>query len=154
MHVSASHRFQTPYTSRVRLIKSNTQTDMLLGEPKSAICVQRFKQQCICNFIAFIRTQVCHITMNLKRTKKQIKRWISNLDTLLWGEICTQAVDSDYYLCIQVRAPCKPSSIVRYLVYIFFNILAWLSIWRITNYHKITRFQTLISHLSHDNISR
>ena len=28
--------------SRVRSIKSDTQTDMLLGEPKSAICVQRF----------------------------------------------------------------------------------------------------------------
>ena len=27
--------------SRVRSIKSDTQTDMLLGEPKSAICVQR-----------------------------------------------------------------------------------------------------------------
>ena len=30
-----------PHT-RVRSIKSDTQTDMLLGEPKSAICVQRF----------------------------------------------------------------------------------------------------------------
>ena len=26
----------------MRSIKSDTQTDMLLGEPKSAICVQRF----------------------------------------------------------------------------------------------------------------
>ena len=32
----------TSHESRVRSIKSDTQTDMLLGEPKSAICVQRF----------------------------------------------------------------------------------------------------------------
>ena len=31
-----------PHTSRVCLIKSDTPTDMLLGEPKRAICIQRF----------------------------------------------------------------------------------------------------------------
>ena len=32
----------TSQSSHARSIKSDTQTDMLLGEPKSAICVQRF----------------------------------------------------------------------------------------------------------------
>lgn len=74
---------------------------------------------------------------------KTLYTLITNLDSLLRGEVSTQAVNPDDYLGIQVRTPCKPCCIVRYLIYILLYVLARFAIW-INEWIKIIMIQFII----------
>lgn len=74
---------------------------------------------------------------------KTLYTLITNLDSFLRGEVSTQAVNPDDYLGIQVRTPCKPCCIVRYLIYILLYVLARFAIW-INEWIKIIMIQFII----------
>ena len=85
--------------------------------------------------ISLITVKTVHLYLHclyLEKTMQNVKtlyKVITHLYSLLRGEISTQAVNPYHYLGIQVRTPCKPCCIVRYLIYILLYVLARFAIW-------------------------